>query len=87
MNMSIPEAILISTPTDLILTLAIHMSGSGKIKVLDLYVLSLPPYEHEYSRGNTHIYAYGSHSYLGNTHVRGGEDKSSRLIRAKFTPI
>ena len=27
------------------------------------------PYEHEYAPGNTHIYAYGSHSYLGNTHV------------------
>ena len=34
-----------------------------------------------------HIYAYRSHSYLGNTHVMGGEDKSPRLIRAKFTPI
>mgnify|MGYP000288021485 CR=1 FL=1 len=67
MTMRIPRAILISTPTDLILTWAIHMSGSGKIKVPDVYVLSLPPYEHEYSPGNTHIYAHGPHSYLGST--------------------
>ena len=73
MNMSIPHAILISTPTDVILTRAIHMSGAGKVKDPDLYVLSLPPYEHEYSPGNTHIYTYGCHSYPGNAHVRGGE--------------
>ena len=69
MNMSIPAAILISTPTDLTLTYAIHMSAARTINDRDTLALSLPLYEHQYSLGNTHIYAYGSHSYPGNTHV------------------
>ena len=85
--MSIPTAILTSTPTDLTLTWAIHMSAAGTIKDRDTFVLSLPPYEHEYSLGNTHIYAYGSHSYLGNTHVSGADYKRPRHFAAKFTPI
>ena len=73
--MSIPLAILMSKRTDLTLTQAIHMSAARTINDRDTLALSLPPYEHQYSHGNTHIYAYGSHSYLGNTHVSGADYK------------
>ena len=43
----------------------------GYIKAGDTLVLSLPPHEHQYPRGNTLIYAYGPHSYPGDTHVSG----------------
>ena len=57
MNISVPLAILTSTPTDLISTWVKLMSSSCHIRYSDTLVLGLPPYEHQYSLGNTCIYA------------------------------
>jgi hypothetical protein len=56
---------------------------AGKIKICDTLVLSWPPYEHEYSPGNTHIYAYGHHSYVGNTHIVGVKS----LVRSRWCEV
>ena len=70
MNISIPPGIPTSTPLDLTLAWAVLMSRVGVIKGFDTLALSLPPYTHEFSRRKTHIYAYGSHYYMGDTHVK-----------------
>ena len=43
---------------DLTLTSAVHMSAARTINKSDMLVHSLPPYEHQYCRRNTHIYVY-----------------------------
>jgi hypothetical protein len=64
--------ILTSTPTDLDLTLAIliqSVSGGQRPQHAGAKFFPPPPYAHQYSHGDTHIYAYGTQSYPNNTCV------------------
>ena len=45
----------------------------GKIKMGDISVLRLPPYEHKYSFGKTDIYACKPQYYVGKVYIKGGE--------------
>ena len=90
--MNISQAILISTSMDLIFSQAIHIAGTGKEKVPDLYVLTkFTPYEHEYSLCYLWAIFISTPTDFILTwaiHMSGaGKDKNSRLIYAKIIPI
>ena len=59
-----------STHMDLIINKASVISKVGIHKLFNTLVLGFPPYEHEYSQANTHVYAHEPHYYQSELKVR-----------------